>query len=266
MPIICTHKLSPITQDQFRQLDYSIMGEAFSIHNTLGRLLDESIYQEALRHRCEQLDLGCIRELEILVSHKSFSKRYYADLVVQNGAVYELKTTAAITPSHETQLLNYLLLCGVSHGKIVNFRSHSVQSRFVSTSLTEAERHSFKIVTQEWIPQSAHCNAIPSITKGILNEWGTHLDVALYREALLHLIAPDSSLLRHLDFNYENQPVGRQQEYLLNETTALHTSSLRSGLEAYRKHLLRLLKHTGLHAIQWINFGTDEIRCTTITA
>lgn len=240
------------------------MGAAFKIHNKLGRLLDESAYQEALRQNTEKQYPACFREVELEVRHKSFTKKYYLDLLIDNGAIYEIKTTNTILPTHESQLLNYLLMCGLQHGKIINFRESSVTSRYVSTTLLPKDRKNFTVVTDQWLSHSDHCSHIPTIIEDLLEDLGTHLEVSLYREALHHLISTSEDLMNPVEIILNSTPIGHQKHYLLNETTALHISSLKSGFDTYKNHLLRILKNTRLQTIQWINFGGKIINCTTL--
>lgn len=264
MPVNLTVQLEAIPQDQFQKIDYAVMGCAFSIHNDLGRLLNESVYQEALKRSCEALSINCLREVKIVVSHKSFTKKYYLDLLVNNGTIYELKAVDALSPSHESQLLNYLLLCNLPFGKIINFRGKSVETRYVSTTLNTYQRKEFKIHTDDWKPQSIYCESIPTIISELISDLGTHLDLSLYNEALVHLIAPYQSLQKPVELSRESESIGHQNLNLLNGTTSLTVSSLRSGLQSYESQLHRLLSHTKLDSIQWINFGTHDIHCITI--
>lgn len=264
MPVNLTVQPEAITQDQFQQIDYAIMGCAFAIHNDLGRLLNESVYQEALKRSCEALSINCLREVEITVTHKSFTKKYYLDLLVRNGTIYELKAVDTLSPSHESQLLNYLLLCNLSFGKIINFRGKSVETRYVSTTLNTEERKEFKIHTDDWKPQSIYCESIPAIINELILDLGTHLDLSLYKEALVHLTDPIQSLQKPVELYREGESIGQQNLNLLNDTTLLTVSSLRSGLRSYENQLLRLLSHTKLDNIQWVNFGTQDIHCITI--
>src|SRR6266498_3397807 len=142
MPISCPVATSKISNEEFAKLDYQIMQLAFDSQNTLGRLCDEVIYQNDLAARIEAMGLGPVRtEVLLTVSHRNFSKVYSMDLVVADSAVYELKTAASLSSEHDAQLLNYLLLWKTSHGKLLNFRSAKVASRFVNNPITaEAQK------------------------------------------------------------------------------------------------------------------------------
>ncbi len=154
MPISIPQNLRPIKEAEFRELDYAIMGAAFSIHNEYGRLLSEQLYQSALFDFCEKSTITATREVPIKVQYRTFEKTYYLDLLIGSGTIYELKATSSITPQYEAQLLNYLFLTDQTFGKIINFGAKSVESRFVSTSITNADRHRFEILDHNWKPVS----------------------------------------------------------------------------------------------------------------
>jgi GxxExxY protein len=48
---------------------------------------------------------------------------YYADLLVENRIVVELKAVLALTKEHEVQLVNYLTATGTETGLLINFGS-----------------------------------------------------------------------------------------------------------------------------------------------
>jgi len=72
------------------------------------------------------------------------------DLLINNSIIYELKTVEALTGKHQKQALNYILMVGMRHGKLVNMRTSSVQHRFVSTNLTTKERYKLTIDDSDW--------------------------------------------------------------------------------------------------------------------
>jgi len=50
MPVTCPIPLRVLSQEEFGELSFEVMRDVFAIHNSLGRLLDESIYKQALTH------------------------------------------------------------------------------------------------------------------------------------------------------------------------------------------------------------------------
>ena len=130
MPIKLSKHFEPISYDDFHSLDYDVMGIVFSIHWELGRFLKEKIYQNELAYRCQKAGFKNVAtEVEIDVSYKDFHKVYYIDLLI-NNAVYELKTAQELGGEHEKQTINYLMLTGLTHAKLINLRTPSVQYRF----------------------------------------------------------------------------------------------------------------------------------------
>ena len=112
MPINCPLDIRPLTPERFQELDYRVMGHAFSSHNRLGRLCEEDAYQRDLQARLLADGFRCVHiEEPITVSHADFTKVYLLDLVADD-AVYELKTVAALNDEHQAQLLNYLFPVG----------------------------------------------------------------------------------------------------------------------------------------------------------
>ena len=110
------------------------MALVFSLHKDLGRFYDEKIYQNELAYRCKKIGIEKVEtEIPIQVSYKDFTKYYYMDLLVNSSVIYELKTVEALTGKHQKQALNYILMVGMRHGKLVNMRTSSVQHRFVSS-------------------------------------------------------------------------------------------------------------------------------------
>src|SRR5437762_12163642 len=122
MPITTPFPLKPISQQEFAEVDYVVMKHAFASQNELGRLCDELIYQNDLAARLQAAGLELVRtEVPVTVAHGDLSKTYFLDLIVRDSAVYELKALAHFPAEHDTQLLNYLFLQGVHHGKLINF-------------------------------------------------------------------------------------------------------------------------------------------------
>jgi GxxExxY protein len=264
MPVHCDIEVKPMEQERFHEVDKVLMRHAFDMHNALGRFFDERIYQQELANRCIDRGIETHREVEIRVSYGSFSKNYYLDLLVEQGTIYELKAAASLKSAHQNQLINYLLLTGVNHGKLVNFRSGSVESRFVSTRLNREDRFDFKIDDGGWQPNGDTCMRLRRILQNLLQDWGAFLDANLYREALENFLRETNPPDDLVDIEINGRVIGTQKLCLLNPETAWHLSAARVHLQSYETHIRRLLRHTRLQRIHWINLNQRTIALKTL--
>src|SRR5438874_632704 len=96
MPITIRSHVRRPSQAAFWELAYMIMGDVFDIHRDMGRFFDEKIYKRELSHRCPEVQL----EFQIEITHETFRKVQYIDVLVSNGGPFEFKTVDAITPRH----------------------------------------------------------------------------------------------------------------------------------------------------------------------
>ena len=54
MPVCVKHEVRRLSQREFSAVAYQMMGKLFEIHEDLGRLFDEEIYQRELLHACRR--------------------------------------------------------------------------------------------------------------------------------------------------------------------------------------------------------------------
>jgi len=264
MPIQCRFDVEPISQSQFYEVDHLVMRHAFDIQNEFGRLCDESIYQAELIHRCVSDGLLAVSEREIVVSLDSFKKSYYPDAIISSGAIYELKAVSDLTGNHESQLLNYLFLADVRHGKLINLSSPSVQYRFVSTKIGSKKRFSFSVSDDGWNETLPSSPILQKVVCDLLREWGAFLDINLYREAMIHFLGGEEALQKPVSVVEADRVVGSQKMLLLDAETGLHVSSVIRHERTYKKQLSRLLKHTSLQQIQWVNLNREIVQLITL--
>ncbi|MBI9104069.1 MAG: GxxExxY protein [Spirochaetales bacterium] len=117
----------------FLELSHAIIGACFNVHNYLGACLPEAVY-----HRSLEIELECqgnkfASERYFPVHYKGqLAGQFFADLVVKDKIILELKSTLIIKEIYRTQLLNYLKLSGLRVGYIINFYCEKVEfERFV---------------------------------------------------------------------------------------------------------------------------------------
>ncbi len=262
MPIECSEALAPINQEDFHRIDRNVMGLAFAIHNSMGRFFDENIYQSELATACLRLGIEARREVEIRVTHGDFSKPYFLDILLGGGCVYELKNTASLDRAHDRQLIHYLLLAGLNHGKLINFRPASVESRFISTRLKPEDRMDFTMDTRHWQRNGTN---LKECLCALMEDWGTFLEADLYRQALVHMTSKAGGGLQPVPIMSEGRILGHQQFNLLNPDCAWHLSAVHENLPSYETHIKRMLTHTPLKALQWININQRSICLKTLS-
>lgn len=242
MPIEVGAKIQVCDQEEFHALDRLVMGFVFEVHSEFGRLLDEDLYKSEVAIRCAHNGLQpAEREVRIRVSHDGFSKDYFMDLLIGHTFMLEGKVAERLSAAHRGQALNYLLLTGMQHGRLVNFRRERVEHEFVSTTLTPEERRRFLIVEREWVAMNAASGQLKAKTVELLEDWGAFLDVNLYREALVHFLGGADSVRQEVDLFSGSRRVGGQHLNLLNPQTGFAVTMKHEDIGAMRDHLNRLL-------------------------
>lgn len=264
MPILLPFKFRQLSEIEYRDLDYEVMGHAFACQNDLGRLCAESAYQRDLMARLEVAGWGPLRmEQPIQLVHGRFVKRYELDLVVQDAAIYELKAVASLLSEHVGQLLNYLLLTGQRHGKLINFRSAKIQTKFVNRVVTEEQRRSIAVFDAGWRPVSAQCERLRSLMIELLEDWGGHLEISAYRDALIHSFGGERCLAQ-VPMRRGDIQLGLHLWPLISPTCAFRLTALSTEVQQYRVHLQKMLSLTSLAGIQWINLNQQRCEFCTI--
>ena len=257
--------MNSINQEEFAQLDYCVMRHAFECQNHLGRLCEEVIYQNDLAARLLAAGLLVEKEVPVTVTHRDFEKTYWLDLVVASAGIYELKTALALVGEYDAQLLNYLFLCGSHHGKLINFRPGHVESRFINTTLTQTERRQFVVEMDDWEERDRTDQVFRETLLCLLKDWGCWLDLALYREALIHFAGGGGRVMQRLRLVRDEVNLGEQCFHLLNPETAFRVTALTEGNADYEHHLRSLLRLSPLRTIQWVNLARQRVQLVTLS-
>jgi GxxExxY protein len=112
----------------YEELTHEILNVAFEVHNTLGCGFLEKVYENALISEFKRREIKSIAQKEMKVHYKGETVGlYFADIVVENKVVLEIKTVEKITKIHEAQLLNYLKASNFKVGLILNFASTKLE-------------------------------------------------------------------------------------------------------------------------------------------
>jgi GxxExxY protein len=100
-----------------------IVDAAYRVHTVLGRGLLESVYKTALAYELEKRGLHVSREQAIPMVYENIQIHtgFYADLVVEDKVIVEVKAIEVIAPVHKSQLLTHLKLADKRLGLLINF-------------------------------------------------------------------------------------------------------------------------------------------------
>lgn len=111
-----------------KELGYQIIGCCMEVHSQLGPGLLEQCYHNALFYELKAAELNVIYNAAYNVLYKgSVVGEYYADLVVENKVIIELKSVKQLSSVHSAQLINYLHISGCRLGLLVNFQGSSLE-------------------------------------------------------------------------------------------------------------------------------------------
>jgi GxxExxY protein len=121
-------------------ITYAINGAIFEVNKVLGPGFLEKVYENALLHELQKRGLKATSQAPITVIYKGQCVgEYFADLLVEDRVIVELKTAEKIEKIHEAQLLNYLQATGIQVGLLVNFRHFKAEIKRLVLDLPEGK-------------------------------------------------------------------------------------------------------------------------------
>jgi len=117
---------------QHEVLTKQIIGAFYEVYNRLGYGFLERVYENAMVIELRSMGLKVEQQMPIKVRYRGeVVGEYFADLVVEDKVVIELKAVSNFLPSHEAQLLNYLKATPYEVGLLLNFGPSPTKKRKV---------------------------------------------------------------------------------------------------------------------------------------
>ena len=106
----------------YKDLSYKIIELALEVHNELGCGFLEKVYENALMILLDRENIPARQQApaDVYFQDKVVGQ-YFADIMVDNKLILELKTVDVIANIHKAQVLNYLRATGLKLGLILNF-------------------------------------------------------------------------------------------------------------------------------------------------
>jgi GxxExxY protein len=125
-----------MTKDEYDEITQKIINCAFIVSNTLGPGFLEKVYENAMTIELQKANLDAKPQFPIKVFYDNICVGdYYADLMVNDEIIIEIKTVRAIEGIQIAQLLNYLKATNKKLGLILNFAKPKVEIKRIVNEL-----------------------------------------------------------------------------------------------------------------------------------
>jgi len=113
----------------YKDESYKIIGRCMEVHNNLGKGFLEIVYKDALEYEFDKFEIPFERERKYEVHYKDIilPHNFFADFVVYNKIILEIKCMNGIADEHIAQTINYLKVSDNKLGLIINFGRTSLQ-------------------------------------------------------------------------------------------------------------------------------------------
>jgi GxxExxY protein len=99
-----------------------VVGAFYQVYNTLGYGFLEKVYENALAIELQSRGLKVQQQARIMVYYQGHPVgEYFADILVNDCVILELKTAEALADEHHAQILNYLKASDIEVGLLMNF-------------------------------------------------------------------------------------------------------------------------------------------------
>lgn len=107
----------------FKDESYQIIGKCMEVHNNLESGFREIVYKDALELEFQDANIPYEREKHYNINYKGIilPHSFYADFVIYDKIILEIKGTSGISEEFIAQAINYLKVSGNQLALIVNF-------------------------------------------------------------------------------------------------------------------------------------------------
>ncbi len=122
-----------------KHLTEKIIKAFYNVYNELGFGFLEKVYENAMLIELNEMGLQVHKQQAIQVFYKDNEVGdYFADLVIEDQIIVELKAAESICEEHEFQLINYLKATDIDIGLLLNFGKKPQVKRKIFTNKKSA--------------------------------------------------------------------------------------------------------------------------------
>ena len=106
----------------YKELSYKVINAALYVHNKLGVGFLEKVYENALIIAFKKNNIQCKQQIPLIVYFEGeIVGEYFADIIVEDKIIIELKTVDKILDIHRAQVMNYLRATSYKLALLINF-------------------------------------------------------------------------------------------------------------------------------------------------
>ena len=117
------------------ELTKLIIKAFYNVYNKLGYGFLEKVYENSMMIELTKFGLNATRQYPIKVFYDEKNVgEYFADIIVEDAVIVELKAAENLALEHETQLINYLKATDIEVGLLLNFGKEPQLKRRVFSS------------------------------------------------------------------------------------------------------------------------------------
>ena len=117
-----------MTEKELNELTEAIIGCAFAVGNGLGSGFLEKVYENALVHELRKHHLRAEQQSQVAVHYDGVVVgEYFADILVEETVIVELKAAREMNDVFVAQCLNYLKATGLPVCLLINFGKPRVE-------------------------------------------------------------------------------------------------------------------------------------------
>jgi GxxExxY protein len=113
-------------------ISHAVIAAAYEVSNQLGCGFLEKVYERSLLYELKLLGLKADTQVPLRVVYKEQTVGdFFADILVENQTIVELKCVDSFTSVHVAQCLNYLRATGLHLSLLLNFQKPKLEIRRV---------------------------------------------------------------------------------------------------------------------------------------
>ncbi len=114
----------------------------YQVHTELGYGFSEKVYQKAYDIALREAGMNVVEQVPIIVYFRGqLAGEFFADMVVNDTILLELKSAGSILEEHEAQLLNYLKATELEVGYLLNFGKSAIFKRKIFDNHLKGSLH-----------------------------------------------------------------------------------------------------------------------------